>query len=401
MGNKNTYEEVKHFIEVESGFGCKLKSKEYKNNRQLLELECKCGTPFQLDYNTIKSKNRTQCNKCRKLTNHNKIYNAERINEIILLYSINKTMSEISKIVKMKAETVSQILKENNIVIRNVTEYYTSEQLATNKKYTFNEDFFEVIDSELKAYWLGFMYADGNVYIKGYDEGKSKGATVEISLKAEDDYHLYNFIQDIGGNQQVIYRDVKLKDKSYPSCRILVNSMKMANDLIKHGCTPKKSLTLEFPNHISKELLPHFIRGYNDGDGCVFFKVYEKIETFHVSMLGTVDFLTGVKNTLEDNGIKCASIKPQKSQAFAFYVFGRDNLVELYNYLYKDASRFLGRKIDKYRQAMCYFDKEFEISPVAKLFYLLDDELEEMKFDKWFRKTNTYKQLQEFNTNTK
>ena len=391
MGIKKSYEEVKNFIEVESKSGCKLNSKEYTGNSDNLDLTCKCGNLFSVTFNSFKDKGKMQCNDCKKISN------TERINQIILLYEQNITMSEISKIVKTKAETVSQILKENNVIIRNVTEYYTSKQLATNKKYTFNEDFFEVIDSELKAYWLGFIYADGNIYIPNYKDGKSKGGRVDIALKAEDDYHLYNFDHDIKGNIGVVYRDMKLGNKLYPSCRITVNSIKMANDLISHGCTPKKSLTLEFPNHISKELLPHFIRGYNDGDGCVFFKVYDVNETFHVSMLGTVEFLTEVRKVLIENGIKCANIKPQKSQAFSFYVFGRDNLVKLYNYLYKDASRFLGRKIDKYRQAMCYFDKEFEISPTAKLFCLLDDELEEMKFDKWFKKTDMYSKLQEFN----
>ena len=35
------------------------------------------------------------------------------------------------------------------------------------------------------------------------------------------------------------------------------------------NCTQNKSLTLQFPNFISDELMPHFIRGLFDGDGCI------------------------------------------------------------------------------------------------------------------------------------
>jgi len=360
MGKKKTYEEVKYIIEVESNSGCN--------------------------------------NDCKKLDKHNKIYNIDRVNEIILLYNQHKSMKEISKIVKMKRETISKILKENNITIKNVTEYFTSEQLATNIKYNFNKDFFETIDTELKAYWLGFLFADGNVFLpkSKYEEGKTKGGRLEVGLKAEDDYHLGNLINDINGNQPITYRDVKLNNKLYPSCRIQIHSIKMANDLIAHGCTPNKSLTLEFPNHLPKEFLPHFIRGYIDGDGCVFFKVYSYEGVFKVSILGTFNFLIDIKNILLENDIKSSDVKQDKSKVFNINITGQDNLVKLYNYLYKDATRFLGRKIDKYRQAMLYFDKDFEISPVAKLFYLLDDELEELKFEKWYKKTDLYKQVQEF-----
>lgn len=396
MPKAKTYEEVKYFIEVESNSGCRLISTEYINNTQPLDLECKCGNPFTVNFNTLKAKNRTQCGSCRKMDKHNKIYNTERIEKIISLYNQNKTMKEISKIIKMKPENISQILKENNIKIRNNTEYLSSEQLATTKKYYFDQDFFSEIDNELKAYWLGFLFADGNVYIPKYNEGKSKGGRVDIALKAEDDYHLYNFNTDINGNIPVTYRDIKLNGNTYKSCRITANSIKMAYDLITHGCIPNKSLVLEFPKHLPQILLPHFIRGYIDGDGCVCFKLYDKSDSFSVSMLGTYNFLTYIKSILMENGIKSYNIKPEKSEAFNLGISGRDNLVKLYNYLYKDASRFLGRKIDLFRRALLYYDKDFAISPTAKLFAELDDELQEMRFDKWYKKSNMYKILQKY-----
>ena len=44
---------------------------------------------------------------------------------------------------------------------------------------------------------------------------------------------------------------------------------KIFKDLIKLGVTPRKSLTLKFPTFLNEDLMRHFIRGYFDGDGCI------------------------------------------------------------------------------------------------------------------------------------
>jgi hypothetical protein len=375
MADKLKYDYVKNFINIESESGCELISKTYEGNSKKLEIRCKCGNIFEVSFNSFKDDNKRQCNECSQREKHNRIYNEKRVNKILDLYTKNKTMEEIAQIVGTKPQTVSKILKENNINIRNTASYYTSKELATTRKYYFNEDYFEIIDTSEKAYWLGFLYADGNVYIPKINEGKTKGGRIEIALKADDDYHLYNFVNCLNGNMPIKYRDITLNDNIYKSCRLQIGSMKMALDLMNHGCIPNKSLILEFPKFLSDNLLPHFIRGYIDGDGCVGFNIYEFTDSFTVSVLGTQNFLYDLKVVLEKNKIKCSDIKPQKSKAYCLYITGRDNLVTLYNYLYTDATIFLGRKIDKFREALIYFDKEFNISDVAKMFVLLDDDL--------------------------
>lgn len=308
------------------------------------------------------------------------------IDNIISLYTQGESLTALGKLYKIRGTTIRDILVSNNISIRGRGVQATKGKYATNKKYYFNKDYFETIDNLEKAYWLGFLYADGNVFIRRYNEGKSKGGRIEISLKAEDDYHLYNLCSDIEGNMPITYRDVKLNGNIYYSCRFFINSIKMSNDLISHGCVPNKSLILEFPKTVPNELLSHFIRGYIDGDGCVFFKVYEKTDTFSVSLLGTYNFLMGIKDILKINDIKSSEVRPRKSKAFELIITGRDNLVNLYNYLYKDATRFLGRKIDLFRKALIYHDKEFNITPTAKLFVELDEDLQDLIWDKFYKK---------------
>lgn len=373
MPRKKTYEEVKNFIEVKSKSGCELISNDYVKNSALLEIKCECNNLFSVSYNSFQQ-GKQQCNECSNINKHNKIYNQKRINKIIKLYKEGYKLKEISKIVGVKSNYISNILKNNNVKIKSMSDYYTSEQIATNKKYNFNKDYFENINTNEKAYWLGFLYADGCVYIKKNKNNSSKGAQIEISLKAEDGYHLHNFIYSLNGNIPIRNKKVKLNGKTYEACRLDINSIKMANDLIKHGCVEKKSLILDFPNDLNDEFISHFIRGYIDGDGCIAFYTYKLTDSFHVSILGTSNFLIGIKNILENNNIKCSNIKPEKSKAFHLNIYGQNNLVNLFNYLYKDAEVFLGRKYDKFKNALLYFKKDFNISETAKICTLLFDE---------------------------
>lgn len=64
MAKKLTYEEVKHFIEVESDSDCKLLSEEYINSSKKLNLECKCGNEFLVTLNSFKCQNKRHCDEC-------------------------------------------------------------------------------------------------------------------------------------------------------------------------------------------------------------------------------------------------------------------------------------------------------------------------------------------------
>jgi len=67
---KKTYEEVKHYIEVESESGCKLLSTEYIKSKEKLSIQCKCGKPFEKTLTDFrKSKGRMMCRDCMKVLN--------------------------------------------------------------------------------------------------------------------------------------------------------------------------------------------------------------------------------------------------------------------------------------------------------------------------------------------
>ena len=96
---------------------------------------------------------------------------------------------------------------------------------------------FETIDTEEKAYWLGFLYADGSV--------GSTDNRIELGLAEKDLRHIEKFRDFIGIKNKISYR---ASTKSY---RYAFKSISCKADLIKQGCIPKKSLILKFSNRKS------------------------------------------------------------------------------------------------------------------------------------------------------
>jgi hypothetical protein len=116
-----------------------------------------------------------------------------------------------------------------------------------------NVDFFEKIDTKEKAYWLGFLYADG--YVRKYR------LVVKISIK--DEALLYNLMKSLDVDP-VIHHYSCEPNKS----TVYIYSKKISDDLNLHGCVQRKSKTIELPEFDSHDLYLAFLLGFFDGDGC-------------------------------------------------------------------------------------------------------------------------------------
>ena len=79
--------------------------------------------------------------------------------------------------------------------------------LKQEDKYTYNKDFFEVIDTEEKAYWLGFIFADGYVNQSKNELGGCINNELGIELSVKDIDHLKKFNKSLNGNVQVNIRN--------------------------------------------------------------------------------------------------------------------------------------------------------------------------------------------------
>lgn len=233
-----------------------------------------------------------------------------------------------------QGRTISKILKDAGITV-----YNTSHHTCVD------ESVFDIIDTEEKAYWLGFMYADGCIY--------GKENRIELSLQGSDTSHLEKFATFLKSSNPKLVKVYKnYKQGKYDRCRVSIRSSHMWKSLYNKGCIPNKSLLLTFPSSdiVTNNLLRHFIRGYVDGDGCIYVTKLEKIE---LSILGTKEFLQGILNSLPLSRL--------------YPIYKRNNIYVLnlwcetakriVQYLYKDSTIYLTRKYEHYLQ-ICRLDEE-------------------------------------------
>jgi len=197
----------------------------------------------------------------------------------------------------------------------------------SRRKTRVNDSYFKDIDTEHKAYWLGFLMADGY-----NDESQRK---IEITLKHTDLKLLEAFKKDIESEHKISEKIIG----KYKAYRIAIRSDQLSTDLARHGCVQQKSLILEFPK-IPSHLVNHFIRGYFDGDGSV--TIRGKACNFH--LLGTKQFIESCREAMGMHYTKLS----KKGNVYDLRYSGRNNLETIYNYLYKDATIFLERKHNEF-----------------------------------------------------
>lgn len=213
-------------------------------------------------------------------------------------------------------------------------------------KYKIDNKLFEKIDSEWKAYFLGFLYADGCV---------TKNYHVCLALKSDDLEILEKLKSNIYGdcNRPIIFSTSKRKNEngetiqSTKTARLYITNKKIGLDLIKLGCLQKKSLCLKFPkkDQVDEKLIRHFIRGYFDGDGHI--GKFNKQKTF--SLVGTYDFLKEIKHIFNSIGIESKMSKHfGKSNVFYIKVTNIKTIKKLFDFLYKDSTISMKRKSDMF-----------------------------------------------------
>lgn len=224
-------------------------------------------------------------------------------------------------------------------LIKNNGIFKTDSQLR--RKYNINHDYFDSINSEEKAYWIGFIYADG--WISARKTNFISSYVLGICLRQADINHLYKLRKSLyPNNDKPIYQRRN-------EATLEVNSKYLYNSLVNHGLTPNKSLTLNFPN-IQEDLLRHFIRGYFDGDGWI--SVANKFRCLNIGFLGTYQFLYTLQEIFVSKlGINKINIRKDKPNGniYLFSKTGKDAL-SICRWLYSNINICLDRKMDLYNK---------------------------------------------------
>ena len=254
----------------------------------------------------------------------------ERKNEIKEYYERCMSRQKTCDAMHCGMDTINKIIKEFNLDVIPISEL--------RRKYYIYEDFFDVIDTEEKAYALGLYYSDGSI-------SKSSNQAA-IALQARDRKILDDLSNLFAGSRPLSFVKYSNKNINWQDQYVfIVTNKKIHDDLIKHGATPNKSLTLKFPTTVPDNLIRHFVRGYFDGDGSI-----SKSED-RCTLISTEDFCTKlstiVKEVLNINSsiLYCHNRnKPTRT----FQVAGRNQVKLFLAWLYNDSNIYLERKYKLY-----------------------------------------------------
>lgn len=263
-------------------------------------------------------------------------FNKELYDRLVYLYQQGKTQKEIADTLQIGEGVIRKEMKRRGLKMRTYEE--------CNRRYYRNSNYFDELSTPNQAYILGFIYADGNVF--------SSHNTFTITLQDQDKYILDWMKEQFEYEGPV--RLVPLHEKN-PNYRnqytLVINDEHFVQSLHNLGVVDKKSLVLQFPDFMPDELMPHFVRGYFDGDGTV--NLDEKRHRCTASIVSTYEMCEGFKKVLNNFGCACSIHKPTEylHNTYIVCLHSNKSTYLFSKWIYKDADMKLERKYKKFEYA--------------------------------------------------
>lgn len=255
------------------------------------------------------------------------------------------SLTTLSKKYHCKRETISKYIKLLGFEVIN---------RATGKH--INSNVFDNIDTEEKAYWFGFLCADGCITKNNY---------VELGIHWNDYDHMQKYRKFLE-----LESDDSIK-RNKNVARVRIHNNHMAEQLLKKGCIHNKSHLLKFPKlsiFANRSLVYDFIRGYCDGDGCLrFYQNYKNVWVCDLTITSTKEFLEGVKKFLNIEGGYMRNCSTSKIQTDAWNLSYRCVPArQVARLLYENSSIYMDRKYKIYKQ-FCHFEEESSTAKSSKI----------------------------------
>jgi hypothetical protein len=299
---------------------------------------------------------------------------------VINRYLSGENINALAKTYKVSSGTIKRLLVANKVKIRKntldvdeeaVVEMYRDQYLSSHaiadeigisqfsvlkilrsrkevrtvaeaqRKNFFNQTIFKNIDTEDKAYWLGFMFGDGFV--------KSNLKEFGLALKADDKSHLEKFAKFLECNGEIrTYDPTNGAFSNNQYSRLVACSRETCADLISHGCVPNKTHILAEPQGVNKALHKDFIRGLVDADGGIY--VYPKTASWE--LVGGYDLLEWVARQLSE------SVKLEQHKSIWRIRRSGKSAANIISWLYKDNNIALDRKDSMAKKVMDKYNEQ-------------------------------------------
>lgn len=251
----------------------------------------------------------------------------EQKQEIVTLYEQGLSSDKIANLVGLSRTTVKDHLPKDKIKKKS---FYNT--------YSCNYQFFENIDNESKAYFLGLFYADG------YNDQKHK--YIRLGFAEKDNELLCKFQKAIQSTHKVQVRLEKGNSQKFYS--LTINSPILSDDLAKQGCVQAKTHLLDKMPELPEELYRHFIRGYFDGDGSVYYTKSGDFDRLSLSWTGNKPFLEDVQAYLiKELGVSKTSIyiaHPDRDNQIGDLRYSNGTATKIHEWMYSNCQYYSERK---------------------------------------------------------
>lgn len=240
--------------------------------------------------------------------------------------------------------------------------------------YDLNEKSFEIIDSHDIAWVCGWIASDGCIF-----ERNNRPQGVHFGLKECDKYILEMIKNIVGYTGPLYFYDRTKHREKYKSqgfgngknqWRLNISSQKLANDLIKLGMEPRKSMTMGWIE-VPEEFMSSYLQGFFEGDGSIYLIKHPSAirDYIGINFTGTEAYLIGLKEYLNKNVLKrdigyIRKIKIKNGLYYQLVYSGDDSVDKLMGYFYAKApeGRRLNRKYDLY----CSYKASLPVTTTSK-----------------------------------
>jgi hypothetical protein len=253
--------------------------------------------------------------------------------QVIDLYNQNLSQKEIALIIGASQVRVSEIIRSYGL---------TRDKSVLNlNRVNINIKYFQKIDNSQKAYWLGYICADGSI-----NKNNNK-----MTLTSKDLEIIEKFKNDIESGHAISKSEYfdKRTNKNYTRYTIQITTKPFVSYLINHGVTNKKTDYLLFPT-IDEKYYSYFIAGLFDGDGSLYIKSERNIT---VNLISTKEMLLFIQNYIyEKLNIKPKNLlKVTNNKINVYKMYLRKGSNDFLNFIYNDnnidTNIYLQRKYNK------------------------------------------------------
>jgi hypothetical protein len=286
---------------------------------------------------------------CDKTNGMEKIhFSNEQVDRMVELFEERLSLKKIGMEFGVAGPTIKKQLELRGCIIK-------------QRRHEITEGYFKEIDTEEKAYWLGFLAADGCIRRRINEKGKTRGDSIILKLSVLDEDHLKRFKNSICPTAKIShYVSEVVTKKGYHSvskaCILRIHGNEIVQDIIKLGVGPRKTFIITKPN-IDEKYYRHYIRGFFDGDGCCYIK--SKKGRRGVDVMKVQYSIACASKNLRD--FFSEELDKQEitnvchDELSVFIRGGFMNFKKFFDYLYKDSTIYLERKYNKGMEFINYF----------------------------------------------